>query len=109
MKKWNDNFLPKEAILYHDDRVLVINKPAGAPSQDDQSKDPSILNIYQEYLGQDLYLINRLDRPVGGCILLAKSKEAATTFSAKGYVSKTYHALVKKQDIPSEATIDPLS
>ena len=68
-------------ILFEDNHLLVVEKPVNMPSQGDASKDPDLLSILKEdikiryqkpgnvYLG----LVHRLDRPVGGVMVFAKT------------------------------------
>jgi len=68
----------------------IVDKPAGMPSQDDKSGAQSVAGI----LGG--HLINRLDRGVGGLMLVAKNSEAAGRL-AKIDIGKTYTAVVMGQ------------
>ena len=63
-------------ILFEDKYMLAAVKPQGMPSQADKTGDPDLLSQLQEYAGQELGLLHRLDRPVGGVILFAKDKKA---------------------------------
>ncbi len=55
--------------------LLVVNKPAGTPVQSDQTGDAD-LQIWAEQISKisPLYLVNRLDRPVSGLVIFAKTK-----------------------------------
>lgn len=86
MKQTNTN--PNISIVYEDDHLLVIDKPANLLSQEDHTGDPDVLTLCKEYLrasGQSgnpyLGLIHRLDRPVSGMMLLAKTNRAAKALS----------------------------
>ena len=63
-------------ILLEDKYMLAAVKPQGMPSQADKTGDLDLLSQLQEYAGQELGLLHRLDRPVGGVILFAKDKKA---------------------------------
>ena len=84
-------FDPETAIVYEDNHVLVVRKPPGLLSQGDQSKDPDLLSIYMQWIkmrdhkpGQVwLAPVHRLDRMVGGLILLAKTSKAAARLNAE--------------------------
>lgn len=93
-------------ILYEDNHCLVLDKPAGLPSQADASGDPSVVDLVADYLKEkyrkpgNVYvgLVHRLDRPTSGVILVARTSKAATRLSdqfRKGEVSKTYLAVVE--------------
>lgn len=76
-------------ILYEDNHLLVVVKPVNIPSQADDSGDPDLLTLLKEdlkaryqkpgnvYLG----LVHRLDRPVGGVMVFAKTSKAASRLS----------------------------
>lgn len=78
---------PNIPIIYEDDELLVISKPAGVLSQEDHTGDPDVLTLCRQYLNRSqnntpyLGLVHRLDRPVGGLMLLAKTRSAADNLS----------------------------
>jgi 23S rRNA pseudouridine1911/1915/1917 synthase len=93
-------------ILYEDNHCLVLDKPAGLPSQADESGDPSVVEIVSAYLKEaynkpgNVYvgLVHRLDRPTSGVILVARTSKAATRLSdqfRRGGVTKTYVVVVE--------------
>lgn len=95
--------LRPEDILYQDQNLFVINKPAGLPSQ--ATRDQAILHVIPvleklllslEIAPGDLQLVHRLDKDTTGCLIVARSKAAMTflteQFRAKT-LDKTYHAL----------------
>lgn len=96
-------------IIYEDLDIIVVEKPPGIPSQKDPSKDPDVTSLLKmDYLG----VIHRLDRPVGGVMVYAKTKEA-NSFLSKGFSSggfhKEYLAVVSgKPNIKSEVLTDYL-
>ena len=61
-------------ILYEDAVMLAAVKPQGMPAQADKTGDLDLLSALEEYTGQPLGLLHRLDRPVGGVMLFAKEK-----------------------------------
>ena len=73
-------------ILYEDNHLLIVEKPVNVPVQEDRSGDPDLLSILKQdlksrynkpgnvYLG----LVHRLDRPVGGVMVFAKTSKAAS-------------------------------
>ncbi|MGF1671697.1 MAG: RluA family pseudouridine synthase [Balneolaceae bacterium] len=88
-------------IIYEDNHLLVINKPAGVLSQPDGSDAEDILSYYKHFLKKRdqkpgnvfLGLVHRLDRPVGGVMVLAKTSKAASRLSdqiRRRTVKKTY-------------------
>ncbi|MBS7008998.1 RluA family pseudouridine synthase [Anaerostipes sp.] len=76
-------------ILYKDDHIAVCEKPAGMPAADDKTGDMDVFHslknqlFYEENLDREpeLYMIHRLDRPVGGVMVFARTKEAAAELS----------------------------
>lgn len=99
----------RDYILYQDHHVLVANKPAGMPVQDDLSKDPSLHKLLQAYCKRDLHLCNRIDRPVSGIVLFAKSKDDAALLNeqnAYNSMDKEYLALVEKKVIDPSGKLE---
>ena len=104
---------PKINIIYEDNHLLVVEKPINIPVQEDSSKDIDLLTILKKYL-KDKYnkpgnvylgLVHRLDRPVGGIMVFAKTSKAASRLSKSittNEFHKTYYAVVngnlKKED-----------
>lgn len=93
-------------ILYEDNHLLVLIKPAGILSQADGSHHDDIVNLAKAYLKEKYQkpgnvfcgLVHRLDQPVSGIMVLAKTSKAAGRLSkqfAKDTVTKNYHAIVK--------------
>lgn len=76
-------------VLYEDNHLLVVIKPQGVPSQADNSGDKDMLSIAKEYIKEkynkpgDVYLglVHRLDRPVGGVMVFARTSKAASRLS----------------------------
>lgn len=76
-------------VLYEDNHLLVVEKPVNMPSQEDESGDTDLLSLLKDdikrlygkpgnvYLG----LVHRLDRPVGGAMVFAKTSKAASRLS----------------------------
>lgn len=93
-------------VLYEDNHLLLVTKPPNIPVQQDASKDIDMVT----YLKQDikeryqkpgnvyLGLVHRLDRPVGGVMVFAKTSKAASRLSntiRKNEMEKTYLAVVR--------------
>lgn len=76
-------------IIYEDNHLLVVEKPINIPVQEDDSKDLDLLTILKEDLKKRynkpgnvyLGLVHRLDRPVGGVMVFAKTSKAASRLS----------------------------
>ena len=76
-------------ILYEDNHIIVVEKEPNIPSQSDKTEDVDMLTIVKEYI-KDKYkkpgnvylgLVHRLDRPVGGIMIFAKTSKAASRLS----------------------------
>lgn len=88
-------------IVYSDEDVVVVCKPSGMPTQEDPSRSPDLLSLTSAALEADgvvtersLKLVNRLDRPVGGLVLMTCSARAEKWFAAGNQA----HHLVKNYD-----------
>ncbi|MDO5381644.1 MAG: RNA pseudouridine synthase [Eubacteriales bacterium] len=90
-------------IIYEDKNKIIVDKPAGQLSQSGKSFDMDIVSEvlnYRRSKGEEAYaaIINRLDRPVSGLVLLAKNKKEAARLSElmkSDTFDKRYIALVK--------------
>ncbi len=90
-------------VVYEDGNMIVCNKPAGMPSQSDRSFDADLLGAVRTYRSErgdtgETYIINRLDKPVGGLVLFALNKRTASALSAMSgerSIEKCYYAAVK--------------
>ena len=92
-------------ILYEDNHVLVVVKPCNMPVCADSSGDLDLLSYLKSYLKEKykkpgnvyLGLVHRLDRPVSGIMVFAKTSKAASRLSdqvRRGVVKKRYYAVV---------------
>ncbi len=102
-------------IVYEDNHLLAAIKPAGLLSQEDRTGGPDILTILKEYLVRQynkpgkawLGLLHRLDQPVSGLMIFAKSSKAASRMSAlfrdedieKGYQAIVHGILPEKEGV----------
>jgi len=68
-------------ILHESAHCIIINKPAAVPIQPDKTGDTSLLEMAEKQVGYDLFLVHRIDRPVSGAVLFAKTKQAAAHYS----------------------------
>ncbi len=76
-------------VLYEDNHIIVVRKDPNIPSQADKTGDIDMLSIIKEYLKEKynkpgnvyLGLVHRLDRPVGGVMVFAKTSKAASRLS----------------------------
>ena len=108
------NSCPLE-VLYEDNHLLALSKPAGLPTMGTAAAIPTLLAIAKEYvrgryrkLG-NVYLgvVSRLDAPVTGVVLLARTSKAARRLTDQfrgGTVQKTYWAIVEGGVRPCSGT-----
>lgn len=96
---------PAIPILFEDNHLLVVEKPPNLPSQSDSSGDPDLLSLLKADLKQrhakpgNVYLgmVHRLDRPVGGVMVFAKTSKAAARLSEQIRIrqfQKVYGAVI---------------
>ena len=106
-------------IVYEDNHLLVVEKPINIPVQEDSSKDKDLLTILKEYIKVKynkpgnvyLGLVHRLDRPVGGIMVFAKTSKAASRLSDQirtKTFKKIYNAVVIGKINESGTLIDKL-
>jgi len=93
-------------VIYEDNHLLVINKPAGMLVQGDKTGDESLLEIGKQYIKEkyqkpgNVFLgsAHRLDRPVSGVLVFARTSKALSRMQElfrEKQVQKTYYAVVK--------------
>ena len=76
-------------VIYEDNHIIVVKKEPNIPSQADKTEDIDMLTIIKNYLKEKynkpgnvyLGLVHRLDRPVGGVMVFAKTSKAASRLS----------------------------
>ena len=97
--------LPKINIIYEDNHLLVVEKPINIPVQKDNTGDIDLMTMLKDYRKHHenkpgeayLGLVHRLDRPVGGIMVFAKTSKAASRLSEQmrtNFFHKTYLAVV---------------
>lgn len=103
-------------VLFEDNHILMTYKPAGILSQEDATGDPDMLTVLKEYLkikynkpgNVYLGLVHRLDRPVGGLMVFAKTTKAASRICEQirnRTVEKYYRACVRGEIRPEKGTL----
>ncbi len=76
-------------IIYEDNHIIVVEKIPNIPSQEDKTADIDMLTLVKKYIKEKynkpgnvyLGLVHRLDRPVGGVMIFAKTSKAASRLS----------------------------
>ncbi|MBR3255952.1 MAG: RluA family pseudouridine synthase [Clostridia bacterium] len=97
--------MEKIKVLFEDNHILVVEKTPNIPSQADKTRDIDMLSLAKNYIKQKynkpgnvyLGLVHRLDRPVGGVMVFAKTSKAASRLSEEvrnKTFRKTYLAVV---------------
>ena len=107
-------------VLYEDNHIIVVVKPYNVLSQGDSTGDASIMDMVKDYIKKKynkpgnvyLGLVHRLDRPVGGIMVFARSSKAASRL-CKAFnehkIIKKYLAIVKGKVDNSGEFVDYLS
>jgi 23S rRNA pseudouridine1911/1915/1917 synthase len=109
--------LPPVEILYEDNHCLAVAKPAGVLSTHYQGKDETLDRAVKAYLKERyvkpgnvfLGVVHRLDRPVSGVLLFARTSKAAARLSEQfreGTVEKVYWAVVEGDLEKSAGTLE---
>jgi 23S rRNA pseudouridine1911/1915/1917 synthase len=95
----------KIEVLYEDNHLIAVKKPAGFLTQGDETRDEDLMDEVKKYIKEKyqkpgnvfLGLLHRLDRPVSGIILFAKTSKGASRLSEQfrtHSIVKTYQAVV---------------
>lgn len=106
-------------VLYEDNHIIVVVKECNVPVCEDSSKDKDLLTMIKEYLKEKynkpgnvyLGLVHRLDRPVGGVMVFAKTSKAASRLSEQirtSSIEKHYVALTHNKAKNSDILVDYL-
>jgi 23S rRNA pseudouridine1911/1915/1917 synthase len=104
------------SVLYEDNHLIAVNKPAGMAAQGDSTGDRHVLDEVADFLkikynkpGKAFVgLIHRIDRPVSGVLLLAKTSKALTRMNEQfreKETQKIYHALTFSEPGEMEGTL----
>jgi 23S rRNA pseudouridine1911/1915/1917 synthase len=104
-------------VLYEDNHIIVINKAAGEIVQGDKTGDKSLCDTMKAYIKEKyakpgnvfIGLPHRLDRPVSGIVVFAKTSKALERLNrmfSEGSVKKIYWALTKGIPQPAEAELE---
>ena len=93
-------------VVYEDNHIIIVNKQSGEIVQGDKTGDRPLSDIVKDYIKEKyakpgavfLGVVHRLDRPVSGLVVFARTSKALTRLNkmfAEGEVHKTYWAIVK--------------
>ena len=104
------------SVIFEDNHLLVLNKPAGWLVQADRTGDVTLTDWGKQYLKEKydkpgavfLHPVHRIDRPVSGAVIFARTDKALgrlTTLFREKKVQKFYYALVAKAPNPPEGKL----
>jgi len=104
-------------VLYEDNHIIAVNKKAGDLVQGDKTGDKPLGEYVKAYLREKYNkpgnifcgVIHRLDRPVSGLVILAKTSKALArmnTLFREKTIQKTYWAIVEKAPLKSEDRLE---
>ena len=104
-------------ILYEDNHLLVVNKRSGDIVQGDKTGDPALTDILKAYLKEKYHkpgdvflgLVHRIDRPVSGAVIFARTSKALSrlTIMVKNReIQKIYWAIVDKAPSPESGLLE---
>lgn len=111
---------PLMNVLYEDNHLIIINKSAGEIVQGDKTGDATLADAVKAYIKikynkpGEVFLgtVHRLDRPVSGVVVYARTSKALTRLNEmfrKGEVRKTYHAITPTTPEKRKASLPLLS
>ena len=103
-------------VLYEDNHIIVVNKESGEIVQGDKTGDTPLSDIVKDYIKVKyqkpgnvfLGVVHRLDRPVSGAVVFARTSKALSRLNEmfrRGEVHKTYWAIVKNKPKADAATL----
>lgn len=103
-------------VVYEDNHIIIVNKQSGEIVQGDKTGDRPLSDIVKQYIKEKyqkpgevfLGVVHRLDRPVSGLVVFARTSKALTRLNkmfAEGEVHKTYWAIVKNMPEQPEGTL----
>jgi 23S rRNA pseudouridine1911/1915/1917 synthase len=103
-------------VVYEDNHIIIVAKESGEIVQGDKTGDTPLSDIVKQYIKEkyqkpgDVFLgvVHRLDRPVSGLVVFARTSKALSRLNrmfAEGEVHKTYWAIVKNTPAQTEATL----
>lgn len=100
-------------VIYEDNHIIIVNKKSGEIVQGDKTGDRPLSDIVKDYIKEKyakpgavfLGVVHRLDRPVWGLVVFARTSKALSRLNrmfAEGEVHKTYWAIVRREEVRKE-------
>jgi len=107
-------------VIYEDNHIIIVNKQSGEIVQGDKTGDRPLSDIVKQYIKEKyakpgevfLGVVHRLDRPVSGLVMFARTSKGLTRLNrmfSEGEVHKTYWAIVEKRNGPLPTDRDDTS
>ena len=104
-------------VIYEDNHIIIVNKAPGEIVQGDKTGDVPLVEIVKEWLKEKYNkpgnvfcgVVHRLDRPVGGLVIFAKTSKALARMNdmfRNGEVEKTYWALSRNRPPQEQARLE---
>ena len=104
-------------VVYEDNHIIIVNKQSGEIVQGDKTGDRPLSDIVKDYIKEKYHkpgavflgVVHRLDRPVSGLVVFARTSKALARLNkmfAEGEVHKTYWAVVKNAPRASEGVLE---
>ena len=101
-------------VIYEDNHIIIVNKQSGEIVQGDKTGDRPLSDIVKDYIKEKyakpgavfLGVVHRLDRPVSGLVIFARTSKALTRLNkmfAEGEIHKTYWAIVRSEKIRAKS------
>lgn len=87
-------------LLYLESSMLIVSKPAGQPVQSKDKRVETVVAEWRQKLDEPVHAVHRIDQPVSGLVVLARSPETAPSLFAafkERQVGRTYLAVVDKE------------
>lgn len=104
-------------VVYEDNHIIIVNKRSGEIVQGDKTGDKPLAETVKDYIKVKYHkpgnvflgVVHRLDRPVSGLVLFARTSKALTRLNdlfRTGDIHKTYWAIVKNTPVQPEGTLE---
>ena len=104
-------------VVYEDNHIIIVNKQSGEIVQGDKTGDRPLSDIVKDYIKVKYHkpgevflgVVHRLDRPVSGLVVFARTSKALTRLNkmfAAGEIHKTYWAITKNTPQNAEGTLE---
>ena len=104
-------------VVYEDNHIIIVNKRSGEIVQSDKTGDKPLAETVKDYIKVKYHkpgnvflgVVHRLDRPVSGLVLFARTSKALTRLNdlfRTGDIHKTYWAIVKNTPTQPEGTLE---